>query len=48
MDLLWEHSGEHFQVFEEELSYLRKSDLAIAAIPGLEKGLHHLFDRFNR
>ena len=48
MDVLWEHSGDHFQVFEEELSCLRKGDLTIAEVSGLEEGLNCLFDDFNR
>ena len=44
MDLLWKDSGEHFQAFEEELPFLRKGDLAIAAVPDLEEGLNRLFD----
>ena len=48
MELLWKDSGEHFQAYEEKLSYLWKGDLAIAAVPGVEKGLNRLFDGFNR
>jgi len=31
VDLLWEHSAEHLQASEEELPYVEKGDLAIAA-----------------
>ena len=37
MDPLWEYSGDYFQAFEEEISYLRKVDLAIATLLGPEK-----------
>jgi len=48
VDLLWEHSDDYFQGFEEKLSYLRNSDLAMAVVPGLEEGPNCLFDGFNR
>ena len=48
MELLWEDSGEYFQAFEEELLFLRKCDLAIATVSGLEEGLNRLFDGFNQ
>ena len=47
MEPLWEHSGEHFQAFEEGTFLSRKGDLNIGAVPGLEEGLNHLFDGFN-
>ena len=47
MDSLWEYSGNYFQALEEELSYFRKGDLAIAAVPNLKEGLNCLFDGFN-
>ena len=40
MDLLWEHSVDHFQDFEKKLSYLRKGDLVIAIVPSLEERLN--------
>jgi len=45
---LWEHPGNHFQDFEEKLSYLRKGDLAIAMVPNPKEGLNRLFKEFNR
>ena len=47
MELLWEDFGEHFQVFEDEFPYLRKGDLPIAVMLGLEEELNRLFDGFD-
>jgi len=45
---LWEYSGDYFQEFKEELPCLRKGDLAIAVVLGLNEGLNRLFDGLNR